>query len=344
MWKNSAARLNFAPREGLAVEAHGNINIYEVSGQLQLYVDTLRPAGEGALYQEFMRLKAKLEAEGLFDESRKHPLPELPHTIGIVTSPTGAALQDMLNTLQRRYPVAEVVLSPTSVQGAEAPANIITALKRLNAEVLPDVILIGRGGGSIEDLWAFNDEGVARAVAASEAPVISGIGHETDFTLTDFAADRRAPTPTAAAEVATPDKSELLAIIIEIAARHTKKMRERITNLRWEYNEEVHALGASSPEHRVNTYQQRLDEFLLRLDRAAHLVVERKASKLMNLQQSLRNLNPQAVLQRGYAIVTRLDTGSIIKNTNQVSPDESIHVTVSQGSMNARITQINHGE
>ena len=344
MWKTSAARLNFAPREGLAVEAHGFINIYEVSGQLQLYVDTLRPAGEGALYQEFMRLKAKLEAEGLFDEDRKRPLPVLPHTIGIVTSPTGAALQDMLNTLQRRYPIAEVVLSPTAVQGADAPANIIAALRHLNAEVRPDVILIGRGGGSIEDLWAFNDEGVARAVAASEAPIISGVGHETDFTLTDFAADRRAPTPTAAAEVATPDKAELLGIIMEIAARQTTKMREHITNLRWEYNEEVHALGVNSPEHRVNTYQQRLDEFSLRLNRAAHLIVERKASKLMNLQQSLRSLNPQAVLNRGFAIVTKLENGELIKKADQVNPDDAVHITVSKGSMEARITRTNPGE
>ncbi|MFW5714622.1 MAG: exodeoxyribonuclease VII large subunit, partial [Brevefilum sp.] len=198
MWRNSAARLNFAPRDGLAVQAHGSVNIYKVNGQVQLYVDTLQPAGEGALYQEFLRMKAKLEAEGLFDEARKRPIPEIPQVIGIITSPTGAALQDMLNTLRRRYPVAEVVLAPTAVQGIDAPPGIADALSRLNSETHPDVILLGRGGGSIEDLWAFNEEQVVRAVVTSQTPVISGVGHETDFTLTDFAADLRAPTPTAA--------------------------------------------------------------------------------------------------------------------------------------------------
>ncbi len=195
MWRNAAQRMNFAPREGMAVQAHGSMGIYETSGQVQLYVDTMTPAGEGALFQEFLRLKAKLDAEGLFEDELKRQPPWLPKVIGIVTSPTGAALQDMLNTITRRYPVAEVVLSPTPVQGIDAPAGIVAALERLNRDVTPDVILIGRGGGSIEDLWAFNDEAVARAVAASEAPIISGVGHETDFTLTDFAADRRAPTP-----------------------------------------------------------------------------------------------------------------------------------------------------
>ena len=183
MWRNTAARLNFSPREGMAVEAHGGMSVYEVSGQVQLYVDTMRPAGEGALYQEFLRLKALLDAEGLFDLERKRMIPERPQTIGIVTSPTGAALQDMLNTIRRRYPVAEVVLSPTAVQGVDAPPGIVAALAKINRSVHPDVILLGRGGGSIEDLWAFNDEAVVRAVAASEAPVISGVGHETDFTL-----------------------------------------------------------------------------------------------------------------------------------------------------------------
>ena len=195
MWRNSAARLTFEPREGLAVEAHGGMGVYETSGQVQLYVDTIRPAGEGLLFQEFLRLKAKLEAEGLFDPSTKQPIPTLPKVIGIVTSPTGAALQDMLNTLRRRFPVVEVVIAPASMQGVAAPGEIVAALELLNRQVKPDVILVGRGGGSIEDLWAFNDQAVARAVAASEAPVISGVGHETDFTLTDFAADLAHPRP-----------------------------------------------------------------------------------------------------------------------------------------------------
>ena len=203
MWKSDAARLRFPPQDGSAVEAHGRIGIYEVSGQYQLYADNLRPLGEGVLYQEFLRLKALLETEGLFDLSRKRPIPELPHRIGIVTSPTGAALRDMLQTLQRRMPLAEVILAPTPVQGDEAPPALVSAIQMLNRMAAPDVILVGRGGGSMEDLWAFNDERVVRAVTRSQAPVISGVGHETDFTLVDFAADLRAPTPTAAAELAT---------------------------------------------------------------------------------------------------------------------------------------------
>jgi len=204
MWKTEAARNRVPLQDGMSIEAHGKISIYEPGGQYQFYADLIRPAGEGALYAEFLRLKALLEAEGLFDAARKRPLPQFPRKIGIVTSATGAALRDMLNVLRRRLPLAEVVLAASPVQGAEAPPNLVLALQKLNAVVRPDVILLARGGGSIEDLWAFNDENVVRAVAASQAPVISGVGHETDFTLVDFAADLRAPTPTAAAELATP--------------------------------------------------------------------------------------------------------------------------------------------
>ncbi len=339
MWRNAAARLNFAPNDGLAVEVHGGMGVYEVSGQVQLYVDTMRPAGEGALFQEYLRLKAKLEAEGLFDPEIKRPLPTLPRTIGIVTSPTGAALQDMLNTLRRRYPIAEVILSPTPVQGKDAPPGIVAALERLNREIHPDVILIGRGGGSIEDLWAFNDEAVVRAVRASASPVISGVGHETDFTLTDFAADHRAPTPTAAAEIATPDKLELLAAVIELATRHTTVFREHLTDLRWKLGQLQSALTRSSPKYTLNTYRQRLDEINLRLNHAIQTTLENKNLRLENLQRSLKSLNPQAVLNRGYAVVTREEDGSTVKRSGQVQLDEQLHIQVSEGSLKARVTK-----
>lgn len=339
MWRNSAARLTFEPREGLAVEAHGGMGVYETSGQVQLYVDTIRPAGEGLLFQEFLRLKAKLEAEGLFDPSTKQPIPTLPKVIGIVTSPTGAALQDMLNTLRRRFPVVEVVIAPASMQGVAAPGEIVAALELLNRQVKPDVILVGRGGGSIEDLWAFNDQAVARAVAASEAPVISGVGHETDFTLTDFAADLRAPTPTAAAEVATPDRVDLLGAITELSNRHTAYLNSRLSSLRWSLGQAHNTLARLSPRYAINTYRQRLDEISLRLERAARVDLERKTLHLAHLEQSLRSLNPRAVLNRGYAIVTRTSDGALVKRFDQVNPQDDIRIQVSQGTMDARILQ-----
>ena len=339
MWRNSAARLTFEPREGLAVEAHGGMGVYETSGQVQLYVDTIRPAGEGLLFQEFLRLKAELEAEGLFDPSTKQPIPTLPRVIGIVTSPTGAALQDMLNTLRRRFPVVEVVIAPASMQGVAAPGEIVAALELLNRQVKPDVILVGRGGGSIEDLWAFNDQAVARAVAASEAPVISGVGHETDFTLTDFAADLRAPTPTAAAEVATPDRVDLLGAITELSNRHTAYLNSRLSSLRWSLGQAHNTLARISPRYAINTYRQRLDEISLRLERAARVDLERKTLHLAHLEQSLRSLNPRAVLNRGYAIVTRTSDGALVKRFDQVNPQDDIRIQVSQGTMDARILQ-----
>jgi len=341
MWRNTAARLNFSPREGMAVEAHGGMSVYEAGGQVQLYVDTMRPAGEGALYQEFLRLKALLEAEGLFDPDRKRPIPMRPQTIGIVTSPTGAALQDMLNTLKRRYPITSVVIAPTQVQGSQAPPGIVAALNQLNSKIHPDVILIGRGGGSIEDLWAFNDEAVTRAVAASEAPVISGVGHETDFTLTDFAADLRAPTPTAAAELATPDKIELLGSITEIKNRHAALLQEVISNLRWEHNQLQNRLVHLSPEHAINTYRQRLDELSYRFHQTLNTKLDHKTLQLKHLQHTLHSLNPQAVLKRGYAIVTARKDGKLIRTTQQVQQDEVILIQFSRGSLDARITKIN---
>jgi len=344
MWRTSAGRLKFSPREGLAVEVHGGMSVYEVSGQVQLYVDTMRLAGEGAFYQEFLRLKAKLEEEGLFDPERKRPIPSMPKIIGIVTSPTGAALQDMLNTIRRRFPIASVVLAPSTVQGTEAPLGIVKALQRITQEINPDVILLGRGGGSIEDLWAFNDEAVVRAVAASPVPIISGVGHETDFTLTDFAADFRAPTPSAAAEIATPDGVELLGSIEELRSKLISMMNEKIVDLRWNHGQLQKDLERLSPAHKIDTYRQRIDELIHRIERAIFADLERRKLRLLNFQQSLNSLNPNAVLKRGYAIVTRHKDGSIVNNVEQIQPDEYVHIKVNRGAMDARITQTDTGE
>ena len=339
MWKLSAMRLRFTPTDGMLVEAHGAMSIYPAQGQVQLYVDALRPAGEGALYQEFLRLRAQLEAEGLFDPSHKRPLPRLPKHIGVVTSATGAALHDILQTLNRRLPTLRVTVAPTSVQGVEAPAGIIAALKRLNSLPDLDLIILARGGGSIEDLWAFNDEGVARAIFASRYPVISGVGHETDFTIADFVADLRAPTPTGAAELATPiTKEELRAALQGAEAQLTELINRQLEDLKQALQLAQSELRRSSPRLRILNNIQRLDELQGRLERAIQQQLQRKQNNLANASDRLASLNPQAVLKRGYAIITDQATGQIISHTRQAVPWQPVWLQVQDGSIPAQIT------
>ncbi len=312
MWKMGAARLRIVLQDGLAVEVHGRLGIYEVSGQYQLYVDQIKPVGEGALYQEFMRLKAVLEAEGLFDPARKRPIPDLPKHIGIVTSATGAALRDMLNTLRRRLPLAEVILAPSPVQGTEAPPALVNSLEALN-RMNPDVILIARGGGSIEDLWAFNDERVVRAVAASKAPVISGVGHETDFTLCDFAADLRAPTPTAAAELAT--QTTLDDLRDDLSAQEARLVSLTL-GLLADQQAWISSLAARlryvSPERQIQSAAQRVDDLSRRALSALTHRIQLQASRVDGMSSRLQALNPASILSRGYAIVTRQADGRVV--------------------------------
>ena len=339
MWKPSAMRLRFTPTDGMLVEAHGAMSIYPAQGQVQLYVDALRPAGEGALYQEFLRLRAQLEAEGLFDPSHKRPLPRLPKHIGVVTSATGAALHDILQTLNRRLPTLRVTVAPTSVQGVEAPAGIIAALKRLNSLPDLDLIILARGGGSIEDLWAFNDEGVARAIFASRYPVISGVGHETDFTIADFVADLRAPTPTGAAELATPiTKEELRAALQGAEAQLTELINRQLEDLKQALQLAQSELRRTSPRLRILNNIQRLDELQGRLERAIQQQLQRKQNYLANAGDRLASLNPQAVLKRGYAIITDQATGQIISHTRQAVPWQPVWLQVQDGSIPAQIT------
>ena len=339
MWKLSAMRLRFTPTDGMLVEAHGAMSIYPAQGQVQLYVDALRPAGEGALYQEFLRLRAQLEAEGLFDPSHKRALPRLPKHIGVVTSATGAALHDILQTLNRRLPTLRVTVAPTSVQGVEAPAGIIAALKRLNSLPDLDLIILARGGGSIEDLWAFNDEGVARAIFASRYPVISGVGHETDFTIADFVADLRAPTPTGAAELATPiTKEELRAALQGAEAELTELINRQLEDLKQALQLAQSELRRSSPRLRILNNIQRLDELQGRLERAIQQQLQRKQNNLTNASDRLASLNPQAVLKRGYAIITDQATGQIISHTRQAVPWQPVWLQVQDGSIPAQIT------
>lgn len=336
MWRNAVPRQALIPRDGDAVEVHGAISLYEAGGQYQLYADQIRLAGEGALYQEFLRLKARLEAEGLFDAQRKRPIPRWPKVVGIVTSPSGAALRDMLNTLRRRYPLARVILAPTAVQGEEAPPGIVQALQALNRVVQPDVILLARGGGSIEDLWAFNAEAVARAIVASQAPVVTGVGHETDFTIADFAADLRAPTPTAAAELATPNRQDLLAALADTRQRLGRAAGTNFSARRWQVNDLLARLRLQSPAGRVRSDRQHLDDLTYRAGRALRHQLDLQAARLGGMEQRLTALNPLAVLGRGYAVVTRAD-GVLVRRRDQATLGDRLNVQVSDGTFGARV-------
>jgi len=339
IWRTTAAKIQVALQNGMAVEAHGSIGVYERDGAYQLYIDAVRPAGQGFLYQEFLRLKARLEAEGLFDEERKRPIPAFPRRIGLVTSPTGAALQDMLNTLRARYPLAEVILAPAAVQGDEAPPALVRALAALNRVDPPDVIILARGGGSLEDLWAFNDERVVRAIAASQVPVITGVGHETDFTLSDFAADLRAPTPTGAAALATPDRADLRMALERLQRRLYTAAAGQFAAQRAGFNLAQAALERHSPIRRLQDERQRLDVLTARSRRAARHLLELRRSAWRGSLARLQALNPLAVLERGYAVVQRPD-GTLLTRAAQARPGESVRVRLADGSLQADITSV----
>lgn len=336
MWRNAVMRQTYLPRDGDAIEAHGNISVYEASGHYQLYADLIRPAGEGALYQEFLRLKDQLEAEGLFDSERKRPIPTWPQTIGVVTSPSGAALRDVVNTINRRYPLVNIVLAPTPVQGNEAPGGILSALEALNNLVNPDVIIVARGGGSIEDLWAFNDERVARAIVASRAPVISGIGHETDFTIADFAADLRAPTPTAAAELTTPNQIDMQVSLKELRDDIQRSTVNFLLIQRRDLERLQHHLIRRTPLGRIQRDRQRLDEINSRFSIALTHAIAINSTRLAGLQMRLNVLNPSAILERGYSLIT-LSDGSLVRSVEQVHPNDDLQVQVSDGEFEVRV-------
>jgi len=262
MWRSQVERGAYLPQDGEAILAHGRISVYEAGGRYQLYVDDIQPAGAGLLYLQFEALKERLAAEGLFDVGRKRPLPPFPRRLGLVTSPTAAALRDIVNVLRRRYPLVEVVLSPTLVQGDEAPSQIVAAIEALDQHTDVDAIIVARGGGSLEELWAFNDERVARAIYASQVPVVTGVGHETDFTIADFVADVRAPTPSAAAELVVPDRQELQGAVESWRGRLAQLMRGRIEEERraLQYQEQV--LRRFSPQAQIDSYRQRIDDLM----------------------------------------------------------------------------------
>ncbi len=336
IWRSQALALTYVPRAGDQILVHGRVGVYEAGGRYQLYVDHVEPAGRGSLFAEFERLKAHLEAEGLFAPERRRPLPAFPRCIGVVTSPTAAAFRDVLNVLRRRYPLARVLLSPTQVQGEAAPPQIVAALAALNARDDVDVVLLVRGGGSLEDLWAFNAEEVARAVAASRLPVVSGVGHETDFTLADFAADLRAPTPSAAAELATPDGNALRAQVERQQQRLERTLRYRLDRSQQQLAELERALDRLSPLARLERSRQQMETLTARAEAALQRRLERAGHRLETLTARLEALDPEGVLGRGYAIVRDGESGAVISSIGQIQAGQPLDVEVQDGRFPAR--------
>ena len=341
MWKSAAFRLNFSPRDGQGVQIHGSMSFYANAGQAQLYVDNMQPIGEGLLYQEYLRLKNKLEGEGLFDPDHKRTIPGIAHHIGIVTSATGAALQDMLNTLSRRMPLARVSISPSLVQGTEAPASLVRSLQTLNEIPDLDVILLARGGGSIEDLWAFNDEALVYAIHSSRVPVITGVGHETDFTIADFVADLRAPTPTAAAELVTAITINDLALGLQNARLTLADAIDEAITMR---SNQLGLLSSDlrrlSPIQRVNNAIQTMDLLRDRLDRTMQIHLQKTIIHLDNLTTRLETLNPMAVLKRGFAIISDSTNGHLVSQSIQTLSNQAVNVRFIDGDVPARLNPL----
>ena len=336
MWRGMAENQAYLPQDGDAIEVHGGVSVYEARGQYQLYADEIRPAGEGALYQAFLELKSKLEAEGLFDPALKQPLPERPNRIGVITSPTGAALRDILNTLERRYPLAEVTLAPAAVQGASAPEELIAALNALQEHTQPDVIILARGGGSLEDLAAFNDEALARAISASPIPIISGVGHETDFSISDFIADLRAPTPTAAAELATPDRTELHLALNELHAGLQGRLEALLQSLRWDLQSLAAQLERRSPQARILNDRQRVDDLHRRSFQSLQALLRLFSAQLAGESAKLATLNPENILQRGFSVVSDRE-GQVVQRLEQAQEGDALDVRVSDGVYGVRV-------
>ena len=337
LWRTQVASLEYLPANGNAVLVHGRASVYEAQGSYQLYVDQIRPLGAGALFLQFEALKERLDKEGLFAVERKRPLPRFPRRLGVVTSPRGAAIRDILQILRRRYPLAEVILAPTLVQGEEAPPQIVAAIQCLNTHTDVDAIIVARGGGSLEELWAFNDEQVARAIFASRVPVISGVGHETDFTIADFVADVRAPTPSAAAEIAVPDQSVLHSQTLQWRDNLVQRAGQVIADRRSEIEHAATLLRRFSPRAILDRRRQDLDERQRRIatQQKHRLALLRQRLSGMNLR--LQALSPQATLQRGYAIVSQDDSGAVVTRTDQVQSGDKIGVRVSDGHFHSTV-------
>ncbi|MCQ2489871.1 MAG: exodeoxyribonuclease VII large subunit [Clostridia bacterium] len=335
MFRGNASKLKFMPSDGMKIIAFGSVSVFERDGAYQFYIENMQPDGVGSLSIAFEQLKEKLQKEGLFDTSAKKPLPKYPKTVGVVTSPTGAAFQDICNVLGRRWPLARIVISPALVQGETAPRSIVEAIEDLDSSDEADVIIVARGGGSIEDLWCFNDERVARAIFDAKTPIISGVGHETDFTIADFVADMRAPTPSAAAEIVVPDVLAERDHIMQLTMRSQKLMLNRISTLRTSLNLLTSRNVMQGPVALINERRLLLDNFVDRMNAAVSAKVSGDKSNFVVLASKLDAFSPLKVLSRGYSI-TEGDKG-VIKSVEDVSPGDKISIRLNDGTIRAEV-------
>ena len=342
MFRTSAQKLPFLPENGMKVVVHGRISVFERDGVYQLYADDIQPDGVGSLYFAYEQLKAKLSAEGLFDPAHKKPLPRIPMRVGIVTSPTGAAIQDMKNIIGRRFPLCTVVLYPALVQGESAPASIARGIRYFNEKRSVDLIIIGRGGGSIEDLWAFNNEALARVVYGSELPIISAVGHESDFTICDFVADVRASTPSAAAELAVPEAAELKKSLAERKERMDFLISSTVAQKRTRLEALEKSKSLRSPLNTLDNRRIILSSYMDSLDKSIELILGKKNSAYKASAAALGALNPLAVLSRGYSVA--FSDGKLVKDTACVSAGDRIETRVSDGVIYSTVTETERTE
>lgn len=339
MFNSSAKRLKFMPEDGMKVIARGRVSVYEASGQYQLYVDDMQPDGVGALNLAYEQLKEKLQKEGLFSELHKKPLPPYPEKVGVITSPTGAAVRDIINVLGRRFPYAEIVFCPVLVQGDGAHLQLTNAVNLFNSERAADVIIIGRGGGSIEDLWEFNDEGLARAVYNSEIPVISAVGHETDFTICDFVADMRAPTPSAAAELAVPDANELQYALSALKNRMFLNVSSGIADRRSRLEYLTSKGALKSPDEMLSNRSQRLDTAFSKMLSSYENRIGGKKVEFISAATALSKLDPMSVLMRGFAFVSD-KSGKNVFSSQLLAKGDKINVRFHDGSAVCEVKEI----
>jgi len=335
MWRSRAQSLFFTPQEGMKAIARGSITVYEVRGNYQLDVALLQPMGVGELQLAFERLKQKLAAEGLFDEDHKRPLPQYPVRIGIVTSPTGAAIHDIINVIGRRFPSVELVLIPVKVQGTGAAEEIATAIGDLNSLGGIDLMIVGRGGGSLEDLWAFNEEIVARAIYASAIPVVSAVGHEIDFTIADFVADLRAPTPSAAAELVVPDRADIIELLRNFCYTAHRIVEHRLSTDRKAIANLLRSYSFNRPADILRQHLQHLDELQASMEHALSHKVELTRQAVQSLQKRIESVHPRRILDRGYSLVRR--DGRIVSRVKFLHPKDDIEIEMSDGRTSAQI-------